>query len=87
MQELQHSDMRMQSMKPPDLQRLIGTKMSPEYIRILERNYEATKGELKNLTGTIAKAAQVTFIDACDEALFKVQTGTCRQITGSEGSN
>lgn len=55
----------------------IGTKMSPEYIRILERNYEATKGELKNLTGTIAKAAQVTFIDACDEALFKVQTGTC----------
>ena len=51
--------------------------MSPEYIRILERNYEATKGELKNLTGTIAKAAQVTFIEACDEALFKVQTGTC----------
>lgn len=55
----------------------IGTNMSPEYVRILERNYEATKGEMKNLTRTMAQSAQVTFIDACDEALFKVQTGTC----------
>lgn len=53
------------------------SKMSPVYVRILERNYEATNGEMKNITGTIANASQVTFIDACDEALFKVQTGAC----------
>lgn len=48
---------------------------SPELIRLMQRNYEATLGEWNNYTRTTADAAQKLFIDSCDAAYHKVTSG------------
>lgn len=48
---------------------------SPELIRLMERNYEATLGEWNNYTRTTAEAAQRLFINECDFAYNKVLSG------------
>lgn len=50
-------------------------EQSPNLIRIMQRNYEATLGEWKNLTRTTAESAQRLFIEECDIAYNKVITG------------
>lgn len=49
---------------------------SPFYLRLLQRNNEATNGEWYNYTRTTADQAQVDFIQACDNAYNLVSTGT-----------
>lgn len=48
---------------------------SPHLIRLMQRNYEKTVGEWKNFTGTLAEAAQQTFIRECDLAYNLASTG------------
>lgn len=48
---------------------------SPELIRIAQRNYEATMGELRNFTRTMAQQSQQLFIKECDRAYNLVATG------------
>lgn len=48
---------------------------SPEIIRLLQRNYEATLGEFINLTRTTADSTQKLFIKACDTAHNLVASG------------
>lgn len=48
---------------------------SPELIRLMQRNYEATLGEWRNYTRTTADAAQKLFVNSCDTAYHKVTTG------------
>ena len=48
---------------------------SPELIRIAQRNYEATMGEFKNFTRTMALQSQQLFIKECDRAYTLVSTG------------
>ena len=48
---------------------------SPELIRLMQRNYEATLGEWKNFTRTFASAAQQEFINQCDMAYNLVMSG------------
>lgn len=48
---------------------------SPELTRIAQRNYEATMGEWKNFTRTIAGETQKLFISECDKAYNLVSTG------------
>lgn len=48
---------------------------SPELIRLMQRNYEATLGEWNNYTRTTADAAQKLFVDSCDIAYHKVISG------------
>lgn len=48
---------------------------SPYLIRLMQRNYEKTVGEWKNFTGTLAEAAQQTFIRECDLAYNLVSSG------------
>lgn len=50
-------------------------KQSPYLIRIMQRNYEATNGEMRNLTRTTAQAAQKRFIEECDNAYQKIMAG------------
>lgn len=50
-------------------------EQSPNLIRIMQRNYEATLGELKNLTRTTVESAQSLFVEECDIAYNKVITG------------
>lgn len=57
-------------------------KQSPYLIRLMQRNYEATNGELRNLTRTTASAAQQTFIDECDMAYEKV-TRNVQPLSGA----
>lgn len=61
-----------------------GLKQSPYVVRIMERNYRATAGEVRNLTRTTAGNSQTLFIQACDDALFKVQNGTSRTVAVRE---
>ena len=49
---------------------------SPEFIRIMQRNYEATLGEWENFTRTTADSTQRLFITECDKAYNLVSTGT-----------
>lgn len=49
---------------------------SPELIRLMQRNYEATLGEWRNYTRTTADVAQKLFIDSCDTAYHKITSGT-----------
>lgn len=49
---------------------------SPELIRVMQRDYEATAGEWKNFTRSMAAASQQTYIRACDDAYHKAMTGT-----------
>lgn len=48
---------------------------SPELMRIAQRNYEATLGELRNFTRTFAEQSQQLFISECDKAYNLVSTG------------
>lgn len=48
---------------------------SPELIRIAQRNYEATMGEFRNFTRTMAQHSQQLFIKECDRAYTLVATG------------
>lgn len=48
---------------------------SPELVRIMQRNYEATLGEWSNFTRTTAASAQQLFINQCDKAYTLVSTG------------
>ena len=50
-------------------------KQSPEMLRQMQRAYEATNNEMKNLTHTTAEAAQNRFIEECDDAYNKVLSG------------
>lgn len=49
---------------------------SPQLIRLMQRNYDATLGEWDNYTRTTADAAQRLFINSCDTAYHKVTSGT-----------
>ena len=48
---------------------------SPQLIRLMERNMDATMGEWKNYTRTTAEAAQRLFINECDNAYHLVSSG------------
>lgn len=48
---------------------------SPQLIRLMQRNYEATVAEWRNFTGTFANAAQQTYIREVDRAYNLVSTG------------
>ena len=50
-------------------------KQSPQLIRLMQRNYEATAGEWKNFTRTTEQAAQQVFIRECDKAYNLVASG------------
>ena len=49
---------------------------SPQLIRLMQRNFDATLGEWDNYTRTTADAAQRLFINSCDTAYHKVTSGT-----------
>lgn len=48
---------------------------SPALIRLMERSYNATLGEWRNMTRTTAQAAQRLFLNECDLAYNKVMSG------------
>nr|DAG85591.1 MAG TPA: minor capsid protein [Caudoviricetes sp.] len=48
---------------------------SPQLIRLMERNMNATMGEWQNYTRTTAEAAQRIFIHECDNAYHLVSSG------------
>lgn len=48
---------------------------SPALIRLMERNYNATLGEWRNMTRGTAEAAQRLFLNECDFAYNKVMSG------------
>lgn len=50
-------------------------EMSPYLIRLMQRTYEATVGDWKNFTGTMAEEIQRTFIRSCDTAYTQVSSG------------
>ncbi len=50
-------------------------EQSPHYIRMMQRNYEKTLSEMRNFTGTLANAAQQSFIQGCDKAYNLVLSG------------
>lgn len=51
-------------------------RASPHLIRLMQRNYEATLGTMKNFTKTTATAAQRLFLQEVDNAYTLVSTGT-----------
>ena len=48
---------------------------SPALIRLMERNYNATLGEWRNMTRSTAEAAQRLYLNECDFAYNKVMSG------------
>ena len=50
-------------------------EQSPELIRLMQRNYEATMGEWKNFTRTTADQAQKLYLSELDRAYNLVSTG------------
>ena len=60
---------KMAGMEPKELHQ------SKEMQQILNANLKKTKGEIKNLTLTTANKAQSSYINACNSAMLKVQTG------------
>ena len=50
-------------------------EQSPELIRLMQRNYEATLGEWKNFTRTTALKSQQLFLNELDRAYNLVSTG------------
>lgn len=60
---------KMAGMEPKELHQ------SKEMQQILNANLRKTKGEIKNLTLTTANKAQSAYINACNSAMLKVQTG------------
>lgn len=59
----------------------VKTGLSPEVIRVMERNYDATKGMMTNLSRTRADAINRTFIEEIDKAVASMQTN---QISENE---
>ena len=60
---------KMAGMEPKELHQ------SKEMQQILNANLKKTKREIKNLTLTTANKAQSAYINACNSAMLKVQTG------------
>lgn len=50
-------------------------KQSPQLVRLMQRNYDATLGEWGNYTRSTATAAQKLYIQSCDKAYNLVTTG------------
>lgn len=50
-------------------------RKSPYYIRLMQRNYEATLGEWRNFTRTMPEAAYQLYVTECDKAYHLVQSG------------
>lgn len=50
-------------------------EQSPHIVRLMQRNYEATIGEFRNFTRTMALQSQQLFIKECDRAYNLVATG------------
>jgi hypothetical protein len=50
-------------------------QLTPKEKRLMERAYNATNGEIQNLTRTTAETWQKEYIDACDEAYWKATHG------------
>lgn len=48
---------------------------TPYYIRLMQRNYEATLGEWRNFTGTLPEAGYRLYVEQCDKAYTLVQSG------------
>lgn len=48
---------------------------SPYMVRLMQRNYEKTMGTWRNFTGTMAEAAQRSFIEAMDKAYALTASG------------
>lgn len=57
-------------MSPPPI------KQSPYFVRIMQRNYEATLGEWENYTRTTADASQQAFINTMDQIYNSVLSGS-----------
>lgn len=55
---------------------LTPSPMSPDMVRMMQRNYEATLGEWKNFTRTTADEGQTTFINAMDDLYNQVASGS-----------
>ena len=53
----------------------IPLNQSPEMLRLMQRNYEATLGEFYNFTRTTAEASQQLFINELDKFYMLVSTG------------
>ena len=53
--------------------------MTTTEIRRLESAYKRTRGEMRNLTKTTALKAQMSYVNACDKAYMKVQSGVSVQ--------
>lgn len=49
---------------------------SPNLIRLVQRNYDATLGEWTNFTRTLAETAGQSYVTACDKAYNMVMSGT-----------
>lgn len=66
---------------------------SPYLLRLLQRGYEATRGEWANYTRTTASAAQQMFIRACDRAYYQMASGSlgyaqaCREAVESAAAS
>ncbi len=54
--------------------------LSPKEVRLLERAYKATNGEIRNLTRTTACDWQKKYIEICDSAYWKVTHGVSPEI-------
>ena len=50
-------------------------RKSPHYIRLMQRNYEATLGEWKNFTRTMPQAVYQLYVEQCDKAYTLVNSG------------
>lgn len=50
-------------------------RKSPYYIRLMQRNYEATLGEWKNFTRTMPQAVYQLYVEQCDKAYTLVNSG------------
>ena len=50
-------------------------RKSPHYIRLMQRNYEATLGEWKNFTRTMPQAGYQLYVEQCDKAYILVNSG------------
>lgn len=59
---------------------------SPQLIRLMERNMNATMGEWENYTRTTAEAAQRLFINECDNAYHLVSSGAVSYTQAVKGA-
>ena len=54
--------------------------LTPKEIRMLEAAYKRTNGEIYNITQSTALATERTFVDACDNAWWKVMHGVSPDV-------